>query len=403
MNLRRAALLPDVPSPLAHSVVPPLPPSQDAPSNALPPAAAAPSPGRDDALADAQALDNLRRIRWLGLVVPPINALHLWLFSTADRAEAQAAVLRWQAGVQQAHAAMALCFGLIGLVAWWLARHPQAPAAWRQAWPVLTLACAAGFAVWVVSLDQLVTPNVMPFVLFCALAGVLVVLHPLVLLALFGGAFAAYWAAIGLTQTDAAVLLSNRVNGLTGAVMGTLLGSLTWRQTMENRRLTHALHAAATTDSLTGLANRLHTVQLAEQALARGRAGGQPATLLLLDLDHFKQVNDRLGHPVGDQVLQRLAAVIRASLRSGDIAGRLGGEEFVVLLPHTDVNAAQAIGERLRARLAEACTDLGGVTCSIGLATTEAGRPVQLDELYARADQALYRAKQAGRNQVAVA
>jgi len=354
-----------------------------------------------EGLAQAQDLDNLRRIRWLGLVVPPINALHLWLFSGASQPGADPDVLRWQAGLQQAHAAMALCFGLIGLVAWWLARQPQAPAACRSAWPVLTLVTAAGFAIWVVAVDQWVTPNVMPFVLFCALAGVLVVLHPFVLAAVFGAAFATYWVALGFTQPDAAVLLSNRVNGLTGAVMGTLLGSLTWRQTMTNRRLTRQLHAAATTDSLTGLANRMHSVQLAEEALAHGHATGRPTTLLLLDLDHFKQINDRLGHPAGDRVLQRLAEVIRASLRSGDIAGRLGGEEFIVLLPHTDAQAAQAIGERLRARMAASCADLGGVTCSIGLATTaDAGHRIRLDALYARADTALYRAKQAGRNRI---
>lgn len=357
----------------------------------------------EKALAQTQNLDNLRRIRWLGLVVPPINALHLWLFSGAGQPGADPDVLRWQAGVQQAHAAMALCFGLIGLAAWWLTRQTQAPVAFRRAWPVLTLLAAAAFAVWLVAVDQWVTPNVMPFVLFCALAGVLIVLHPLVLAAVFGAAFAAYWVAIALTQADAAVLLSNRVNGLTGAVMGTLLGSLTWRQTMTNRRLTRQLHAAATTDSLTGLANRMYSVQLAEEALADGHAAGRPTTLLLLDLDHFKQVNDRLGHPAGDRVLQRLAEVIRASLRAGDIAGRLGGEEFIVLLPHTDAQAAHAIGERLRARMAASCADQGGVTCSIGLATTDTGYRVLLDELYARADAALYRAKQAGRNRIEAA
>lgn len=377
------------PSPTQPGAAPPLLAGQDDP---------------DAGLADQQALDNLRRIRWLGLVVPPVNLLHLWLFSQPADPGASADVLRWQAGVQQAHAAMALCFGLIGLVAWWLVRQPRVPGPWRQVWPVLTLFTAGSFAVGLVALDQLVTPNVMPFVLFCALSGVLVVLHPWILVALFGTAFAAYWVAIGFTQHDASVLLSNRVNGLTGAVMGVLLGSLTWRQSMENRRLTRQLHTAATTDSLTGLANRMHTVHLAQEALARAQPGTEPATLLLLDLDHFKQINDRLGHPAGDRVLQRLAEVIRGALRAGDIAGRLGGEEFIVLLPHTDAAAAHAIGERLRTRLAASCGDLGvAVTCSIGLATADSGRLIRLDELYARADQALYRAKQAGRNRIEAA
>lgn len=163
------------------------------------------------------------------------------------------------------------------------------------------------------------------------------------------------------------------------------------------------LRAQACTDYLTGVHNRRHFLELAERELRRLKRRKSRCGLLLIDLDHFKSVNDQLGHAAGDAVLKTFARRCCGVLREVDIFGRLGGEEFAVLLPDTDVEGARIVAERVRERVAEMemRTPEGNVsiTVSIGVADTE--RPVaNVEELITRADKALYRAKDAGRNRV---
>lgn len=151
-------------------------------------------------------------------------------------------------------------------------------------------------------------------------------------------------------------------------------------------------------DDLTGLGNRRQFVWQARAALAMARRYRQNVALLLIDIDRFKDVNDGLGHEVGDQALVRVAQILRLMLRETDTAARQGGDEFAVLLPHTGLDAAMLVAERIREAVA---TDPGppGLTVSIGCAAADHGR-MQLSHLLRLADQALYAAKAAGRNRV---
>ncbi len=176
---------------------------------------------------------------------------------------------------------------------------------------------------------------------------------------------------------------------------------------------THDLLAAnarldmlASTDSLTGLLNRRRFMELAAGEQQRAGRHHRPLSLLLIDLDHFKRVNDEYGHRMGDAVLRTAAAVLSGAIRSSDLAARFGGEELVLLLPETDLTGAAGMAERLRQAFATATTSLDGievrVTASLGVAVWRA--PAEsLDNLLHRADQALYAAKHAGRNKVMVA
>ncbi|KIM00659.1 GAF domain/sensory box/EAL domain protein [Paramagnetospirillum magnetotacticum MS-1] len=161
----------------------------------------------------------------------------------------------------------------------------------------------------------------------------------------------------------------------------------------------------ATTDELTGIANRAHFLDLAEDRRRLCLRSGQPITVMMMDLDHFKQVNDVFGHAVGDEVLRRVGAVLRDHLRDVDVYGRLGGEEFAVVLPGTSPEAALPVAERLRAALAETvvATDSGQarITVSLGLADLAGDR--RLEQAMSEADQHLYRAKAQGRNRVVAA
>ncbi|MBL7498913.1 GGDEF domain-containing protein [Frankia sp. CNm7] len=172
------------------------------------------------------------------------------------------------------------------------------------------------------------------------------------------------------------------------------------------------LLAAARTDPKTGLANAAWWREVADAELARTRRAGRPLSVLLVDIDHFKQVNDRHGHLFGDTVLVAVADALRAATRPWDLVGRFGGEEFVVLLADVDLPAAAEIAERIRARVAATRCPLGplaapggpsavGVTVSIGAATCPAA--VGLADALEAADAALYQAKNAGRDRVRLA
>jgi diguanylate cyclase (GGDEF)-like protein/PAS domain S-box-containing protein len=174
----------------------------------------------------------------------------------------------------------------------------------------------------------------------------------------------------------------------------------------ERTQRTQQLEKLVLTDALTGLATRRHFIAASEREIAACRRGGGELSLLVLDVDHFKKVNDEHGHAAGDRVLVQLGATARSVLRQADLAGRIGGEEFGVLLPQTGIKGAHEIAERLRAAVAAtpASAD-GGVpvpfTVSIGVASLEP-RDESLAALMDRADQAMYLAKREGRNRVCV-
>ena len=177
----------------------------------------------------------------------------------------------------------------------------------------------------------------------------------------------------------------------------------------ERMRYESSLERLARTDTLTGVANRRQFVELGEREVKRSQRDGAPLSALMMDLDHFKDTNDRFGHAVGDRVLVAMASVCTEELREIDIFGRLGGEEFGALLPGVSASEAVAIAERLRQAVEALRTKDSGqdvtTTVSIGIATWQPGldpglREVTLDRLLSVADKALYRAKAAGRNRL---
>ncbi|MBU4604649.1 MAG: GGDEF domain-containing protein, partial [Proteobacteria bacterium] len=166
-------------------------------------------------------------------------------------------------------------------------------------------------------------------------------------------------------------------------------------------------------DHLTGLYNRRHFYVLAENELKRTLRRGHSLALIMLDLDHFKKINDNYGHDVGDKVLMEVGRVLTSQVRSMDICARLGGEEFVLLLPETQDPQALNVAERLRESIAHSCVPAGddwvGVTVSLGVTglnnvqRSQSQEPKDLLELLIKqADRALYTSKTAGRNRITV-
>ncbi len=168
------------------------------------------------------------------------------------------------------------------------------------------------------------------------------------------------------------------------------------------QELEDELRALASVDGLTGINNRRSFLELGEKELARAQRYEHPLALMMMDVDHFKKVNDTYGHAAGDDVLKKLAATCAGNLRGPDILGRLGGEEFAVVMPECGIDAAEHAAERLRKTLGavEVPSDQGIITFTISIGVVGREEGEGLAEALERADKAMYAAKQGGRNQV---
>ncbi|AJD47596.1 diguanylate cyclase [Isoalcanivorax pacificus W11-5] len=188
-------------------------------------------------------------------------------------------------------------------------------------------------------------------------------------------------------------------------ITGVGINALRTNLTAKNRQLGDALmkvREMAIRDELTGLFNRRHIMEVLTQQQALAESGEYRFAVCFVDLDHFKRINDRFGHAAGDEVLRRFAEIARASLREADYTGRLGGEEFVLVLTQSDLDGAAQVAERLRVALAgedfSALDPALSASVSIGIAAYRVGE--ELNETLARADRCLYQAKTRGRDQV---
>ncbi len=176
--------------------------------------------------------------------------------------------------------------------------------------------------------------------------------------------------------------------------------------TLRIYRIEEEMRKLASYDSLTGLLSRHAFFEAAGSHVSLARREHNVFSVMLIDLDHFKAINDQYGHPAGDAVLRLFADVVNSVTRRSDIVGRLGGEEFALLLPSTDAAEAMEFSERLHAAIEKAVLKhdhaLIHYTASIGLASSRSDADDDIDELLARADLALYQAKRNGRNQTAL-
>ena len=215
-------------------------------------------------------------------------------------------------------------------------------------------------------------------------------------------------AALFFSLDIASILQGNLVQTLTFTVsfMAILITSFGF-VFMSKERTDAANVRLAAQDALTGVANRRALMLALERELAYAARQRTPLSLLMLDIDHFKKVNDQYGHLAGDHVLRHVVGVLAQRQRAQDVLGRYGGEEFMLLLPGTDVAGAQQLAQQLRQAVQAAPADWAGqqiaVTVSVGIAAVRAGQSRNWETLLQAADQALYRAKDNGRNRVEVA
>jgi diguanylate cyclase (GGDEF)-like protein len=167
--------------------------------------------------------------------------------------------------------------------------------------------------------------------------------------------------------------------------------------------LQEKLELLATTDSLTGILNRRHFIELSEKEMSRAQRSGTPLSIAMIDIDHFKIINDTHGHTVGDLVIKELVALCKDDLRPYDLLGRIGGEEFAIMMVQCDLQKAFTVSERLRKRIVNHVISADGkdisIKISVGVAELS-GDMESFESIMNRADQALYVAKKLGRNRV---
>lgn len=183
---------------------------------------------------------------------------------------------------------------------------------------------------------------------------------------------------------------------------------IAWLVTMNDvtthRQLMKELEISAATDSLTGLNNRRHFFVLMEKECQLASQKKQPISLALLDIDNLKNMNDQFGHQTGDKLLQEVGMHIKNCLRSSDVVARFGGDEFVILMPHTEKTAAMAVAERIRSTISalefKTKDTISTTSVSIGISSLTPGKTINIDSFVEKADQAMYKAKKNGRNRV---
>lgn len=207
------------------------------------------------------------------------------------------------------------------------------------------------------------------------------------------------------------ILLFGAVSFSGTIFMALILGIIEYIRSISNHRnelisLNNSLNVLARTDALTGCANRRHFYEVLESERKRGVRYGSSFSLLGLDIDHFKQINDAYGHPAGDRVLCGLVSIVKDAIRPNDKVGRVGGEEFSILLVETTESDAVAIAERIRCTIQNARVKFDDIeiyfTVSVGVSQWKSSASESLDSLISRCDKALYQAKGMGRNQIVV-
>lgn len=366
---------------------------------------------------------NLQRLYWVAVFMVPISVFLLALFwNVAHRPQSSQVEALWAQRLYMLHGCMAVVLTVVGIVARIFRTRAVRPGH-AKVLSEMTVLFGLCLAAAVASVDQLVTTNVTPFILGALVIPVLIPVRPMKSVALYGVGYFLYFALMAQAEHLPLVWLSNIVNGLTAVAAGLVISITNWRRTTQTlllyrrlerrRRLlerkNQRLEQLATRDSLTGLYSRKEFMRLADMELARSRRYAQDLCILVADIDHFKQVNDAFGHPTGDKVLRKVAAQIQHALRVTDIVGRLGGEEFMILLPRASMAEGMFIAEKIRMRVAQdhmvVRTADGNnhdltLTISLGVVATGPHDEATLGQLYGAADQALYDAKETGRNRV---
>ncbi len=357
---------------------------------------------------------NNRRIFYVAVIAVPVSLAHIIAFLFFTPADSETELL-WRSGILLSHIILGAMMLLLGLAGFYCRRKLRFRVL-HNSMQYITILFLLGIGIFIVAVDQLVTPSITPFLIACTVSAVVFLLRPLIAVLIYLFAYSMYYFALTVTQTDEAILLSNQINGL--AAIGIAIG-LTWilwnnniqnfyqkvfieKQQKELEEKNIRLSYLASYDSMTGLMNRREFHRTVDHEISMMKRFQYDSVLLISDIDHFKKINDRYGHPCGDKLLVEYAMVLTKHLRDIDILARWGGEEFIVLLPRITVKEGAVVAERLRKGIEshDFCVEanLIKMTASFGIAQVLPSGSQSFASSYKNADKALYSAKKNGRN-----
>ena len=325
----------------------------------------------------------------------------------------------WRLAIFSSHIAMAVVLPLFWVMFYRLARcHKNSAGKVTFFLQVLVGFIYLLFGAILCVFDQLVASNITPFILACVGVALVLIVHPVLTLVNYTAVFIFFFFGVAFTQTNKEMLLSIRLNGISAAGIGVGLALILWRSNMmalrqgrmiemqrkELEDKNRQLEILATHDPLTKLYNRMQFMKTIENEINRSRRTGKEACVILLDIDHFKLVNDSYGHPAGDAVLEKVAEIISGLLRETDVPARFGGEEFTILLPETSLAGGVVVAEKIINGIGEytfTCNEEKfKISASIGVALLDTDGDKPFDTTYQKVDRALYEAKRKGRNRV---
>ena len=371
----------------------------------------------DKSIMDKVFLININRVFYLSVVSAIARLLQIITFIIKLPTEYQDQNI-WRTGIMISHIIYFVLLIILSVLSY-KQKKENKPSFVTIATQYVAIVLILLFGALITSIDQLVTPSITPFLIACVSISAIFIIKPLHTLLIFLFGYIIYYFAMGITQLDLSILLSNRVNGFTTVILGVFLSFVLWKSYVTNLQLkkhillqqkeledkNKELQHLAAHDSLTGLVNRRYFEEKASYEILRVKRYGGESCLFLLDIDNFKKINDKYGHPIGDKVLQSLASILKTQLREIDIASRIGGEEFAIILINTDAKAGKFVAEKLRSSIEKKIFILDdeeiNITVSIGITSIDRGIN-SYEEAYENADKALYIAKAKGKNKLAI-
>lgn len=348
---------------------------------------------------------NLQRILWLQLFVIIMNFVLILSF-TFFFSPPTMIQQNWQYGVIIVHSISAIIVIIISLLILMVNKKEGSVLGKKIIQTIFAIYVATfGFAIILIDLPR--AANIFPFIIVCMILGIFILIKPLHVIIQYLIAYALFFYIIGLNETSAMDLITNRVNGFVVALLSIFTAIMIWHSErnsmLQKRKIDEQqkkLEATAYLDELTGLFNRRKWIELLNDEFDRIKQYNYQSSMLLLDIDNFKTINDQYGHPAGDLILREISALLKHNLRSCDVIGRWGGEEFIVLLTNTTSSNALKIAESLRHSIEKLCVHFECytiyVTVSIGLTTLDHRNDFMIS--YKKVDQALYKAKNNGKN-----
>ncbi|WCN36385.1 GGDEF domain-containing protein [Aneurinibacillus uraniidurans] len=346
-----------------------------------------------------------------------INAAHVIFFWAHIIPGNSDHMIRWSYLIIVIHSLMLFINGILGLLAFILKKREKQATKIAYFVQFISAFINLVFGVLLCISDQLVTTDINPLLTASIGVGVIFLIPPIVAAVLYSTIFFLFFNMITWTQNVPELLEHVRANSLAAIGMGFGVSWLLWMNNVvkiqqerlikdQKRKLEETnenLWFLATHDSLTGLFNRSYFIELVEMEKDKVCGIKSEACIIVLDIDFFKKINDTFGHPAGDEILRETSRILVSTLRSVDVSARLGGEEFIVLLPETDLEAGEKVAEKLRKIIQEYSFSFHGrlikVTASFGVARLTDS----FHMCYTEADQALYVAKKRGRNCVEIA